>query len=82
MPASLDPQLALDERAVTNPELEAVLERRLRAKDDVAEDELGARTGYEPTGGGFRNALGKLRTLELIRGDRNGLQASPDLVDA
>lgn len=37
MPTSLDPQLALDERAVNNPDLEAALERRLRAKDDVAE---------------------------------------------
>lgn len=37
MPVSTDPQLALDERAINNPELEAALERRLRAKDDVAE---------------------------------------------
>lgn len=37
MPTALDPQLALDERAITNPDLEAALERRLRAKDDVAE---------------------------------------------
>jgi hypothetical protein len=37
MPASLDPQLAMDERAINNPELEKALERRLRAKDDVAE---------------------------------------------
>jgi hypothetical protein len=28
--------------------------------------ELAARAGYEVTGGGFNNALGKLRTLELI----------------
>jgi hypothetical protein len=37
MPASLDPQLALDEKAITNPELEQALERHLRARDDVAE---------------------------------------------
>lgn len=37
MPASLDPQLALDERAITNPELEQALERHLRARDDVSE---------------------------------------------
>lgn len=29
-------------------------------------DELGERTGYSPTSGGFNNSLGKLRTLELI----------------
>lgn len=37
MPASLDPQLALDERSINNPDLESALERRLRAKDDVSE---------------------------------------------
>lgn len=37
MPPTLDPQLALDEKAVNAPELEAALERHLRAKDDVAE---------------------------------------------
>lgn len=37
MPASLDPQLAMDERAINNPDLEAALERHLRARDDVAE---------------------------------------------
>lgn len=30
--------------------------------------ELGEATGYEPSGGGFNNALGKLRTLELAEG--------------
>lgn len=37
MPPRLEAQLALDERAVTNAELEATLERRLRIKDDIAE---------------------------------------------
>lgn len=37
MPTSLDPQLALDEQAITNADLEAALERRLKAKDDVDE---------------------------------------------
>ena len=32
----------------------------------MSKDELATRTGYEVTGGGFNNALGKLRTLELI----------------
>jgi hypothetical protein len=48
----------------------------------MTREELGAATGYEPTGGGFGNALSKLRTLELIRGDSRALQASPDLADA
>lgn len=37
MPTNLDPQLALDETAITNPDLEAALERRLRAQQDVTE---------------------------------------------
>lgn len=37
MPAALDPQLALDEKAITDPELEAKLEQRLRLAQDVAE---------------------------------------------
>ena len=34
--------------------------------------------GYEASGGGFNNALSKLRTLDLIRGSRE-MKASPDL---
>lgn len=37
------------------------------------------RAGYEPEGGGFNNALSRLRTLELIHGARGGeLKASDD----
>lgn len=36
--------------------------------------------GYEPLGGGFRNALGRLRTLELVEG-RGDLRASDALFD-
>jgi hypothetical protein len=36
---------------------------------------LGQATGYEPNGGGFNNALSRLRTLELIEG-RGELRAS------
>lgn len=32
----------------------------------LSKDELGRLTGYEPAGGGFNNALSKLRTLGLI----------------
>lgn len=41
-------------------------------------DEVASRTGYEAGGGGFRNALGKLRTLELVTG-RGDLRASEEL---
>jgi hypothetical protein len=40
--------------------------------------QLARRSGYEPNGGGFNNALSRLRTLELIRGSRE-LKASEDL---
>jgi uncharacterized protein len=42
-------------------------------------DELGRRTNYEPKGGGFGNALGRLRTLELIHG-KGTLYVSVDLL--
>ena len=40
-------------------------------------EEIAVATGYEATGGGFRNALGKLRTLGLIEG-RGEIKASDD----
>lgn len=47
----------------------------------LSEADLGVRTGYEPTGGGFNNALSRLRTLELIeRGTE--IRASVDLMEA
>lgn len=50
----------------------------------VHRTDVAAATGYEAAGGGFGNALGKLRTLELITdvvdGDGNkALRASHDL---
>jgi hypothetical protein len=41
----------------------------------LTKEELAARAGYEPNGGGFNNALGRLRTLELVNG-RGELRAS------
>jgi hypothetical protein len=35
MPANLDPQLQLDEKAITHPDLEKALERHLRARGDA-----------------------------------------------
>lgn len=34
----------------------------------LTKEEVAAQAGYEPGGGGFRNALGRLRTLDLITG--------------
>jgi len=45
-------------------ELASVFPRRL------TKDALGHRTGYEPSGGGFTNALSKLRSLGLVKGKR------------
>ena len=44
----------------------------------ASKEDLGAATGYEPSGGAFNNAIGKLRTLELVTG-RGELRASEDL---
>jgi len=44
-------------------------------------DEVAARAGYEADGGGFNNALGRLRTLELVQG-RGELRACDDLFDS
>ncbi len=46
----------------------------------LTKEQIAAQTEsqYEPTGGGFRNALGKLRTLELISG-KDTISASPNL---
>lgn len=41
----------------------------------LTKENLAELTGYEPSGGGFNNALSKLRTLELIQG-RGDLMAS------
>lgn len=44
----------------------------------LTKEELAGRAGYEANGGGFNNALSRLRTLELIEG-RGELKASEDL---
>jgi hypothetical protein len=44
-------------------------------------EEVAARAGYEANGGGFNNALGRLRTLELVQG-RAELKASDNLFDS
>ena len=44
----------------------------------LTKEQLGAATGYEPAGGGFNNALSRVRTLALIEG-RGELRASDAL---
>jgi uncharacterized protein len=48
--------------------------------DALTKEEIAAKAGYEPNGGGFNNALGRLRTLELVQG-RGQLQAGDNLFD-
>lgn len=48
--------------------------------ESLDKDTLAETTGYVATGGGFNNALGKLRSLELIEG-RNDLRATEALVE-
>ncbi len=40
--------------------------------DTLTKEEVAAKAGYEANGGGFNNTLGRLRTLELVRGRGNG----------
>jgi len=46
----------------------------------LSKEEIAERTDYAAAGGGFLNALGKLRTLELIKGSRE-LSASQELFE-
>jgi len=48
--------------------------------ESLSKEEVAAKAGYEPNGGGFNNALGRLRTLELVQG-RGQLQASDNVFD-
>lgn len=46
--------------------------------DGLDKATIGERTGYTPGGGGFNNALGRLRTLQLVTG-KDIIKASDDL---
>lgn len=60
--------------------LEAVYEAHTRGVDGLTKLELAERTGYAADGGGFNNALSKLRTLELIEG-RDRINISSNLIE-
>jgi len=49
--------------------------------DGLSKEEVAVKAGYEANGGGFNNALGRLRTLELVHG-RGELRASENLFNA
>ena len=49
--------------------------------DALTKEEVAIKAGYEANGGGFNNALGRLRTLELVEG-RGEIKASDNLFDA
>ena len=49
--------------------------------DALTKEELAVNAGYEPSGGGFNNALSRLRTLELVQG-RGELRASDNFFDS
>lgn len=59
--------------------LEALIEQWPNPMD---RDVLADLTGYAPGGGGFNNAIGRLRTLTLIHGDRYGLLVDDSLGEA
>jgi len=46
----------------------------------LTKEEVAAKAGYEAPGGGFNNALGRLRTLEMVQG-RGELTASSNLFE-
>jgi uncharacterized protein len=59
-----------------------ILETLTRAfPDSMTKEEVAVKAGYEANGGGFNNALGRLRTLELVHG-RGDLCASESLFDS
>jgi hypothetical protein len=59
---------------------ERTLLGQLRARGGVlSRSQLAAWSGYSEASSGFQNALGRLRTLELVDGNREALRLSPDL---
>jgi len=49
--------------------------------EELHKSEIAKATNYEVTGGGFNNALGRLRTLQLIEGSTS-IQLKPDFAEA
>ena len=49
--------------------------------DALTKEEVAAKAGYEANGGGFNNALGRLRTLELVQG-RGEIKVTDNLFES
>jgi hypothetical protein len=47
--------------------------------EESTKDEIAAATGYEPAGGGFGNALSRLRTLDLVVGAGGRIRLADEL---
>ena len=56
--------------------MQALAERK---HSTMTADEVGQRAGLSASSGSFGTYLGKLRTLELVEGQRDALRASEDL---
>jgi hypothetical protein len=71
---------------VSGPEREILRVLMEAWPNELAPEEIASRTRnsngqpYAPDGGAFRNPLGRLRTLELIEGNRSGIRLSADLM--
>jgi hypothetical protein len=50
--------------------------------EELTTEGLAARTDYAPGGGGFRNAIGRLRTLGVLIGDRDGMTVPDEIGSA
>ena len=50
--------------------------------DTMTHDEIAEVAGYSGTSGGFRNALSRLRTLEIIRGRGDAIRVNDELGEA
>lgn len=67
----------LDSKLLGKCEREVLKALAKLGKDIIStKEEVAEQTGYSPISGSFNNALGKLRTLELIKGGREDLRAS------
>jgi hypothetical protein len=58
-----------------------ILDTVVATRQPLTAQAIATATGYTAEGGGFRNALSRLRTLQLIEGERDRIRASGSLVE-
>jgi hypothetical protein len=58
---------------------ERALLGQLRVRDTLSRDQLAAWSGYSEASSSFQNALGRLRTLELVEGGRDAITLVEEL---